>query len=413
MKKSYTKEYLNSRLHYYSLQAKGLPLLKTIPASGLLAGAAFLTALPLADLSAQICSQTFSNFILTPADPLTPIDFDLDGSPEMRLRAGGANNNAYHRFGSAMLSTLRTMNGRPQRLAFGAVINGAQAGNAGMHLRGTGTGFFTRTTYGGWFNAADNNPVTGYWGFSFVDFNNNRHYGWMQLEIKDNRNVGPVPVNPYIKILGWAYNTTTNASITAGQTSPSGVCFILPVSLTSFEALPQRERIRLEWRTETEKDNAGFEIQRSEDGTAFQTLQFVEGAGTTVEKQEYFFEDKLVKKGQPYFYRLKQVDYSGQFEYSNIVRATLNSTKLILDHIAPNPVSPGSEVLISLHLPLESDVVVTLFDARGIAVRTQHQTLGEGAQSLSLPVNDLPTGVYFVKTEANGESIYRKLMVGQ
>lgn len=52
-------------------------------------------------------------------------------------------------------------------------------------------------------------------------------------------------------------------------------------------------------------------------------------------------------------------------------------------------------------------------NARGIAIRTQRQTLAEGAQSLSLPVTGLPAGAYFVKAEANGESVYQKLMVGR
>jgi len=50
---------------------------------------------------------------------------------------------------------------------------------------------------------------------------------------------------------------------------------------------------------------------------------------------------------------------------------------------------------------------------RGIAIRTQRQTLAEGAQSLSLPVTGLPAGAYFVKAKANGVSVYQKLMVGR
>ncbi len=410
MKRSLTKQRLNSRLHYYSLQAKGLPLLKTIPASGLLAGAAFLTTLPFAELSAQVCSQTFANFTLTPADPLTPIDFDLDGNPELQLRAGGAGSlNAYHRFPSAMLSSMRTVNGRPQRLAAGAVIS---AGQAAMDPS-PNTGFFTRTTYGNWLNNADNNPVTGYFGFSFVDFNNARHYGWMQLEIKDNRNVGNIPVNPYIKVLGWGYNTTPNASITAGQTSPSGTCLVLPVELTSFAALPQSESIRLQWRTETEKDNAGFELQRSDDGQDFQTLQFLAGAGSTTEKQEYSFDDKTVRKGQSYFYRLKQIDNNGTFEYSDIVRATLASDKLVLEQISPNPVVLNSAVQLRMRLPQAAEVIVTVFDMRGIAVHTEQHTLAEGLQTLPVQLTGLSAGAYFVKAIANGEASYQKLLIGR
>jgi len=98
-----------------------------------------------------------------------------------------------------------------------------------------------------------------------------------------------------------AYAYTTDNNITAGQTG------LLPVEFLTFYANANANQILINWETASESNNAGFEVQRSTDGREFQNLDFVEGKGTTVEHQKYSFEDKKLRKGQLYYYRLKQI----------------------------------------------------------------------------------------------------------
>ena len=115
---------------------------------------------------------------------------------------------------------------------------------------------------------------------------------------------------------------------------------VVPVELTSFTASSNGNEVILSWTTATELNNRGFEIQRSVDGTGFFTVGFVEGKGTTTNPQRYSYSDKVPGNGQ-IFYRLKQVDFDGSYEYSDVVEVewrTFNS--YLLEQNYPNPFQP-------------------------------------------------------------------------
>jgi hypothetical protein len=95
---------------------------------------------------------------------------------------------------------------------------------------------------------------------------------------------------------------------------------VLPVEFTSFTASLQHYPL-LRWETASETNNARFEIQRSTDGEVFEFVGSVAGAGTTAQPQNYMYHDIYAPEGINY-YRLKQIDYNGEYEYS-IIRAVL------------------------------------------------------------------------------------------
>ena len=98
---------------------------------------------------------------------------------------------------------------------------------------------------------------------------------------------------------------------------------IIPVELISFNGSFIDNAIRLRWSTATETNNKGFEIERSPDGKGnWQRIEFIEGNGTTTNKNSYSFIDKNVSTGT-YSYRLKQIDFDGSFKYSNIVEINI------------------------------------------------------------------------------------------
>jgi len=93
---------------------------------------------------------------------------------------------------------------------------------------------------------------------------------------------------------------------------------LLPVQLTSFSGLRDRFDVILQWRTASELNNAYFEVQRSQDGIDFIPLSHVAGHGTFFEPADYYYRDKSIGliKSPFLYYRLKQVDYGGDFIYS-------------------------------------------------------------------------------------------------
>lgn len=92
----------------------------------------------------------------------------------------------------------------------------------------------------------------------------------------------------------------------------------LPVELTAFDSKINASGVMLTWQTATELNNDYFDIERSEDGKSFYTIGRVDGNGTTNDVQNYSFTDNMPIASIAY-YRLKQVDFDGVFEYSKVI----------------------------------------------------------------------------------------------
>ena len=137
----------------------------------------------------------------------------------------------------------------------------------------------------------------------------------------------------------------------------------LPVELTSFTASTNGAEVILNWSTATELNNYGFEIQRKVLGGDFATVAFVKGQGTTTQQNQYSFADKNLDEGK-YFYRLKQMDYGGQFSYSQIVEVDVRTLdNYTLEQNYPNPFNPTTT--IGYVLQEKSNAKLTLLNSLG------------------------------------------------
>lgn len=127
-------------------------------------------------------------------------------------------------------------------------------------------------------------------------------------------------------------NGSSTFTGTHNGTCTGGCNGTLPVELISFEASNNNGNCKLNWSTATELNNDGFEIERSYNGVDFEVISFVEGNGTTNEVKNYQFLDKEVAAAA--YYRLRQIDFDGAFEYSPTVYyqhnrfSNLNSIKV-------------------------------------------------------------------------------------
>ncbi len=176
---------------------------------------------------------------------------------------------------------------------------------------------------------------------------------------------------------------------------------VIPVELTSFAAVSTTEGVRLNWSTATETNNKGFEIQRSSDNTTFESLTFVDGNGTTAEQHNYSFVDNSIVNGKAY-YRLKQVDFDGSYNYSNTIAVDLTMPVVFnLSQNYPNPFNPST--VINFSVPTASKVMVKIFDILGREVLTlTNQDYAAGRYNLEFNASDLASGTYIYTINANG-----------
>lgn len=137
--------------------------------------------------------------------------------------------------------------------------------------------------------------------------------------------------------------TTDNDPNNDNSTTSVAVSGILPIELLRFDAIPGKHEVKLEWETATELNNSHFEVERSADGRNYQQIGTVGGHGTTSQVIAYEFTDGSPLSGKS-FYRLKQVDFDGAYEYSPVEPVTFGGGSEL--KIFPNPASSGAEINI-------------------------------------------------------------------
>lgn len=158
----------------------------------------------------------------------------------------------------------------------------------------------------------------------------------------------------------------------------------LPVELTFFRAEIIEGKTVLTWQTSSEENNSGFEVERSTDGENFETIGLIEGNGTTLEVQNYTYIDNDPLDGINY-YRLKQIDFDGMFEYSDLVNVELEKGTSE-NKIVQNPVFN--------ELRLSGSGVVTIYNSLGQPIEDLQLTKSD---ILIVNVSNYPKGLYCVR----------------
>jgi lysophospholipase L1-like esterase len=188
--------------------------------------------------------------------------------------------------------------------------------------------------------------------------------------------------------------------------------YILPVELTSFSGAWFSGGIRLNWSTATEINNHGFEIQRSKSKVEsdWQKIGFVNGHGNSNAPIDYSFTDVDFSRSSKYYYRLKQIDNDGAFEYSKIIEVVVIPQKYELAQNFPNPFNPTST--INYNIPVEGFVKISVFNSLGETVKILvNEYQGAGNYQVEFIANDLSSGVYFYGIEAGSYFEMKKMIL--
>ena len=180
----------------------------------------------------------------------------------------------------------------------------------------------------------------------------------------------------------------------------------VPVQLTSFVGNWNGSRVQLSWRTATEINNSGFEVQRSIEQNSWEAVGFVVGHGTVNTPQTYSFTDLPPIGIEGVSYRLKQIDRDGTVDYSPVV--TVSTTTIMKSlrflNVAPNPFNPSTT--LSYSVPNASNLSLVIVDHTGrfVARVIDNVEVGAGSYSQLFQADHLPSGRYFAWLYTSTES---------
>ena len=216
--------------------------------------------------------------------------------------------------------------------------------------------------------------------------------------------VAPSATNSIDKTVTFTVDFTDGQYFTLGSQEVAA----LPITLLSFEAAPYGDRrVRLQWTTVEEINNAFFTVERSADGINYEALAQLDGAGTSTEIRAYQYIDQEPVNGNS-FYRLKQTDFNGEFEYSWVARVYMEPNQALTLRFYPNPVYGGED----LHVEIigMGQGTVGLYDMQG---KRMTEITASGNTTLVFKTGGMPAGLYLLKLydQERGINLTRKVLL--
>ena len=213
----------------------------------------------------------------------------------------------------------------------------------------------------------------------------------------------------------YSLNVGANTMTWQGLTSFSivtmgGTAVTTPVELLYFSGKQENTNILLQWATAVEISNEGFEIEWATETGGFETIGFVEGNGDTEEIVEYEFTDYEPVPGINY-YRLRQIDYDGMFEYSPIIPVEFTAFERVFEvAVFPNP-STADNVNVSIETGnLAQPIQMQLFDMLGRVVHEEQVEVIDTRSSHQLKLSPelVRRGTYILRVHQQGADLQTK-----
>ncbi|MFA7272233.1 MAG: T9SS type A sorting domain-containing protein [Crocinitomicaceae bacterium] len=203
----------------------------------------------------------------------------------------------------------------------------------------------------------------------------------------------------YLMIDGW---NNDQCSFSISGWSAIGV---LPIKLIEFTGEAESRTNLLKWRTASEINSDVMVVQKSEDGINFTAIGSVKGAGNSTTENKYAFEDFDIHQTVAY-YRLKQIDFDGTFEYSNTI-SVIREGKMGL---FPNPTK--GDITLKFADPIAVDWTISFTDLYGRNVTNSIEKRQASQDQMVFATDELKKGYYFVKVmNGNGEQIFNSSFI--
>lgn len=216
-----------------------------------------------------------------------------------------------------------------------------------------------------------------------------------------------------LRAINGAVNDATDYDLHVDNLRLQTLPEVTPVKLMSFAGWREGNTNRLKWSTATELNSRGFGVERSVDGIHFISIAFVNSKaidGNSSTQLDYGFVDDN-PNGSRQYYRLKQYDIDGRYEWSNVILIRHNEpATMVLAGLYPNPVS--GILLVEVQSPYRDAVRIVVCDMSGKQVKEKSAVVEKGINTIDLNVYDIPAGMYILKlmSEVKGETATGKFL---
>lgn len=202
-------------------------------------------------------------------------------------------------------------------------------------------------------------------------------------------------------------NTTANTLLAAGENTEyilgTTGSVALPIELISFNVFNEMNRkVKLTWSTASETNNDYFTIERSKNGVDWNPIQKTDGAGNSSVKLNYAGIDSDPYDGVSY-YRLKQTDFDGEFEYSQIKSVSFRSNSSSRVEVFPNP-AHNKITIKANEKELEN---IKIYNMMGQDVSNLTTQFSKTENSLIIDLSNLTKGLYILETTSTSKKVHK------
>ncbi len=182
----------------------------------------------------------------------------------------------------------------------------------------------------------------------------------------------------------------------------------LPVELVNFNAEKQHENVQLNWATASEKNASHFIVQHSGNGEFFESIGKVRAQGTTLRETNYRFMDE--RPSTMNYYRLKQVDHDGSFDYSKVISVAFNEA-MQRDRIRLYGDASSNLVKGKVTIEQSGQYNINVRNSRGQMIHSESQSWKEGKHSFELNIDEVSKGMYYLEIVGNEQQFHKKVMM--
>jgi hypothetical protein len=208
-------------------------------------------------------------------------------------------------------------------------------------------------------------------------------------------------------------NSSSGDHCYKGTFSTVVIANTLPVKIESFDAVFSNGEVKISWLTANELNTDHFEVEKSTDKANFTTVGKVAASGNSNAAKDYSYTDNSIILGNTVYYRLKSVDKTGAFTYSNVVSVSTNAVSKFITNLYPNPLSGGQNLKLTYLSEKAENVNLQVINLVGKKVSATNVSVNEGSNALSLPVGHLAPGVYYVVVSVNNAIVQKTPVVIQ